>query len=201
MFVSYAVEGAKDTPVAEKLIQLVGGTPNRVLVAGGKAKLDPKVPGLNRVAQARPWFVLRDLDSDADCAPNLIGALLAPQALSGRMCLRIAERATESWLLGDATGFSDYFRVPITRVPDSPDALNRPKRQIVDLCRRSTHSSVRQAMVPRASSGREVGPEYTSWLIDFARDCWDPTRAANRSPSLRRAIDRMTALVAAGCWA
>jgi len=201
MFVSYAVEGQTDTPVAERLIQLVGGTPHRVLVAGGKNRLDPKILGLNRVAQAIPWLVLRDLDCDAECAPDLVGVLLNAQALSGSMCLRIAERATESWLLADATGFSDYFRVPITRVPSLPDALSRPKRQVVDLCRRSTRTSVRHAMVPRPSSGREVGPEYTSFLIDFARNSWDPTRAANRSPSLRRAIDRMTALVADGSWA
>lgn len=201
MFVSYAVEGRTDAQVAERLIQLVGGTPNRVLVAGGKSKLDPKIPGLNGVAQASPWLVLRDLDCDAACAPDLVGVLLNTQAMSRRMCLRIAEREIESWLLADATGFSDYFRIPITSVPGLPDALSRPKRQVVDLCRRSTLTSIKRAMVPRESSGREVGPEYTTFLIDFVRHSWDPTRAANRSPSLRRAIDRMATLVADGCWA
>lgn len=201
MFVSYAVEGHTDVPVAERLIELVGGTPNRVLIAGGKSNLDPRIVGLNGVAQAIPWLVLRDLDFDADCAPALVGVLLNRQTLSRCMCLRIAEREIESWLLADAAGFSDYFRVPIARVPNLPDVLDRPKRQVVDLCRRSARTSVKQAMVPRDSSGREVGPEYSTFIVDFARNSWDPIRAASRSPSLRRAIDRMTTLVANGSWA
>jgi len=201
MIISYAVEGQTDTPVADKLIRLVGGTPRRILVAGGKTKLDPKVPGLNGVAQAVPWLVLRDLDDDADCAPDLVDLLLDAQVLSDGMCLRIAERATESWLLADSVAFSEFFRITISRIPNTPDVLQRPKRQVVDLCRRSTRSSVRKAMVPRVSSGREVGPEYVSFLIDFARNYWDPSRAADRSPSLRRAIVRMASLVEDGNWA
>lgn len=73
--VRYAVEGYADEPVAEKLLNVTGLSPLRVLTSGGKAKLDPKLPGLNSASRIEsPWFVLRDLDHDdgGGCVPTLI---------------------------------------------------------------------------------------------------------------------------------
>ncbi|MGH2709252.1 MAG: hypothetical protein ACRDJF_13435 [Actinomycetota bacterium] len=62
--VGYAVEGSSDEPVAERLIAHAGCSPRKILTAGGKNRLDPRIPGYNRSGQHRPWLVLRDLDHD-----------------------------------------------------------------------------------------------------------------------------------------
>ena len=46
--VYFAVEGETDVPIAERMLRLIGVEPVRTLVAGGKSKLDRKIPGLNR---------------------------------------------------------------------------------------------------------------------------------------------------------
>ncbi len=76
--VAYAVEGWGDEPVAAKLIQLAGCIPRRVLTAGGKSRLDPKIPGYNRSGEHLCWLVLRDLDHDDDgtCVPDVLEVLL-----------------------------------------------------------------------------------------------------------------------------
>ena len=60
------------TVVYEKLIRLVGFDPRPTRVAGGKPKLDPRIPELNRSGAALNWLILRDLDHDAPCASELI---------------------------------------------------------------------------------------------------------------------------------
>ena len=53
------------TVVYEKLTRLVGFDPCPTRVAGGKPKLDPRIPELNRSGAALNWLILRDLDHDA----------------------------------------------------------------------------------------------------------------------------------------
>ena len=60
------------TVVYEKLIRLVGFDPRPTRVAGGKPKLDPRIPELNRSGAALNWLILRDPDHDAPCASELI---------------------------------------------------------------------------------------------------------------------------------
>jgi hypothetical protein len=63
-----------------------------------------------------------------------------------------------------------------------------PKLSMVELARRSRNPGLRRALVPRPDSGARVGPAYTSALIDFVRNRWNPEAAAEVSPSLRRAL-------------
>jgi hypothetical protein len=41
--------------------------------------------------------------------------------------------------------------------------------------------------------GDHPGPEYTSMLTEFVTHVWHPERAADRAPSLRRALSDVTA--------
>lgn len=54
--VSLAVEGLTDIPVAARLVRLVGAEPVPVLVANGKSRLDPIIPGLNDFAVSTNWL-------------------------------------------------------------------------------------------------------------------------------------------------
>lgn len=198
--VYFAVEGRTDIPVAQRLIRLVGLQPQQAVVAGSKSRLDPRVPALNRSAAQLNWLVLRDLDRDAPCAPELIRSLFGESTRALRLSLRLPVRAMESWILADREGFARVFSVSPHHVPDHPDTLDNPKRSLVNLCRRSRRADVREAIAPRAKSGRQVGPEYTDRISTFARESWTPERASNSSPSLRRTITALRRLVDDGIW-
>ena len=61
------------------------------------------------------------------------------------------------------------LRTPSGRISAEPDSLEDPKRHVVDLARHSTRSEIKESIVPRDGSGRNVGPAYNSKMIDFVR--------------------------------
>lgn len=197
--VHFAVEGWTDIPVAKRLIRLVGRQPKQVFVAGGKSRLDPQVTKILRTSGRLDWLILRDLDDDAPCAAALVAHLTDGQSLR-RVHLRIAVRASESWLLADARAFAGEFSISIHDLPSQPDELVNPKRSVVELCRRSRRAEIRDAMIPRSAGGRAVGPEYATRISAFAREKWDPERAASRSPSLSRTLSALRRTAAKGGW-
>ena len=198
--VHLAVEGRTDIPVAKRLVQLVGLRPQEAVVAGGKSRLDPRIPKLNRSGAHLNWLILRDLDHDSPCASQLVRNLLQYDAPVPRVALRVPVRAVESWILADVDGFVQEFFVSRHHVPAAPDTLATPKQSLVACCRRSRRSEIRTAMAPRMGSGRRVGPEYTHRISSFAAGPWNPERAAERSPSLRRTIAALRRLVADRTW-
>lgn len=189
-----AVEGDTDIPFAEKLLADAGLGALRFLDCGGKDRLDRDAPAYNAAARGAPWFVLRDLDHDAACAPDfLAGSGLEPNEW---MCFRIAVREIESWLLADHEAVASFFRVRASRIPPSPDAEADPTEALVNLSRTSRRARVRKAMVPSRGGHAAVGPLYEATIIEFARDHWSVERASLRSPSLaaaRRALKRLGA--------
>lgn len=194
-----AVEGPTDLAVAERMLGFVGLEPHRAITAGGKSRLDPRIPALHRSGAHLNWLILRDLDHDASCPPELIRRLGGGKP-SPRVSLRVPVRAVESWMIADADGFAREFSVDRKRLPERPDELDDPKRHLVGVCRRSRRPAIRQAMAPRAGSGRKVGPEYAARLSVFARAAWDPGRASRQSPSLDRTVSALRRLTEDGVW-
>lgn len=198
--VHFAVEGHTDIPIAERLIQLTGLRSQQALVAGGKSRLDPRIPSLNRSGAHLNWLILRDLDHDASCPPQLIRHLLREHRRSPRVALRVPVRTMESWILADVEGFAREFAVSRQHLPRDPDDIQRPRQFLVDSCRRSRRSEIRDAMTPRPGSGRQAGPEYSYRITKFAAGAWDPERASGRSRSLRSTIAALRKLVADRVW-
>ena len=184
--VTVAVEGLVDEAVAQVLIHNAGGEPGVVYGKQGKPHLKEKVTGYNNAAQLSPWLVLVDLDNDSDCAPTLREGWLTNPAPN--LCFRIAVREVETWLLGDAETLSRYLSVARSRFPLNPERLPEPKSALVNLARRSRRREIREGLVPRDGSGRDVGPTYTSQLVQYTRSSWRPRVAAKHSESLDRAI-------------
>jgi hypothetical protein len=100
----------------------------------------------------------------------------------------------ESWLLADRETIARALAVRPTFLTDRPDELTNPKRELVNLARRSSRRSVRTALVPETASGALVGYEYLAFLESFVNRQWRPDAAAEASPSLARALARLREL-------
>lgn len=180
------VEGDSDVAVARRLLELVGLEIGPVYGLHGKNLLDRRLHAYNQAARHGKWLVLRDLNGDASCAPELAGRLL-PRPSQG-MSFRIAVRALQAWLLADRTHMARFLSVPIHRIPADPDRLINPKLELVNIARRSRRRAIREDLVPAPGTSARVGPGYTSRVIEFATDLWRPLAAANLSGSLARSI-------------
>jgi hypothetical protein len=186
---SAAVEGIVDQAVVERLSDELGFSVYSFHGLKGKSYLKERIKAFNSAARFNPWLVLVDLDS-GECAPKLRSDwLTTPSRL---MRFRVAVRAIETWLMADADTLSDFLHVRRAFLPANPDALENPKQSLVDLARRSNRAELRKDMVPRTGSGNNIGPAYSSRLIEYVSDHsngWRPNQAARVSDSLRR------------CWA
>lgn len=188
--VSVAVEGPTDTEVVSRLFAWLGIGLGTVYGEHGKAYLDGKLGAWNAAAKFAPWLVVRDLDHDADCAPTLVAKLLP--APSPFMCFRVPVRTVDAWLLADRERLASFLVVPVTAVPDDPDSLSDPKREIVNLARTSKRREVRDDLVPHLGMTAKVGPAFGARMIEFARKHWRPSVAVHSSKSLSRAVAALT---------
>ena len=198
VIISGAVEGPIDRAVFERLVRLAGAASGPVHVTHGKQGLLRRLQGFNEAARRAPWLVLVDLDQDEDCAPPFLARHIArPTRL---MVCRVVVRAIESWLLGDRDRFSQWFQVPLQRIPRRPDDDPDPKNAVVKLAASSRSKITRADMVPRQQSGRKVGPLYPSRLIEFIHNegqGWRPLVAARSSASLSHCLRRLEEVVSA----
>ena len=133
-----------------------------------------------------------DLDSDYECAPLLRSAWL-PEPTSG-LCFRVAVREVEAWLIADVGPIAGFLSVEPTKITGTPEELPDPKLEIVNLARQSHRRAIREDMVPRSGSGRDVGPAFASRLIEYVQSAWRPEVAAKHSGSLKRALRRLSRL-------
>jgi hypothetical protein len=197
---SAAVEGDVDEAVLSRLVAHAGGWLNPVHGKRGKDQLLKQLSGYANAARFAPWVVLLDLDHDFECPPAAVAVWLPAwlPATPNRLCLRVAVRQVEAWLLADRERVATFLRVPVSRVPERPEELDDPKRSMVNLARRSRSRAIAQDMTPRPGSGRNVGPAYASRLIEFVTRSergWRPQVAAESADSLRRAMARVESLV------
>jgi len=183
------LEGHLEEQMARRLLREVGLNPDHlnVVVAGGSSAFWQGASRYNRVAQYVGYvFGLTDLDSHP-CPSGLISEKLDEQ-LDPRFALRIQVRELESWLLADDHAWSEYLGISASVVPVDPESLEDSKRELVNLARRCRRKSLRDDIVPKEGTSRQVGPGYSTRITEFIHGHWSPRRAAIRSPSLKRAI-------------
>jgi hypothetical protein len=191
--VTIVVEGTTDAAIVKRLLRDAGLAVGREYVKHGKDALKRNLSGYNTAARFSCWLVLRDLDHDGECGPELRRQLLPTP--SKFMRLHVAVRAVEAWILADAEGFSAYFSVPRSRVPANPEALDDPKSTLVSLARRSRRRFIREALPPAEGTTARIGPGYVAVLTEFVREKWRPEAAERRSDSLaslRKFLDKAT---------
>jgi hypothetical protein len=190
--VTGAVEGDVDEALLRRVATYAGLSLGVTHGRRGKQFLLQVINGYNNAARFSPWVVLVDLDRDCECAPPCIAQWLPKP--SAQMCFRAAVRAAEAWLLADRERMAKWLAVSVKQMPENPDNLDDPKREIINLARRSRRRAIQDAFVPRQASGRTVGPLYTTRMIEFVQDeatGWRPDQALNVSNSLARCIQRL----------
>lgn len=137
--------------------------------------------------------VLCVADTEGRCAVRLLGEWL-PREVPERFLLRLAVSEAESWILADRSALADHFEIPAERIPPRPEELPDPKRKLLELARRSGRRLIRQEVVS-AQDASKPGPGYNQHLRDFVTRYWDARRAAERSPSLARALVRIATIL------
>jgi hypothetical protein len=190
---SAAVEGDLDEVVLRKIADHIGFSIGSVYGRKGKPHLLRALAGYNNAARFTSWIVMLDLDRDYECALAGLTAWL-PQPAEGMFC-RVAVRAIEAWLLADRDSIAAMLAIPRRRISTDPDSLDDPKRHLVDLARNSGRAEIRAAIVPRAESGRSVGPSYNAKMSDFVTaGRWRIEIARSKSASLQRSLERLQVL-------
>lgn len=152
------------------------------------------IPELHRyIRQAREFRpVLCIADTDAQCVRELLDQWL-PKQVPENFLLRLAVPEAESWLLADNEALANYLEISPARIPRTPDEIADPKRNLLNLARRSKNRVIRQEVVSQLNPEKQ-GNGYNQHLCHFVRTHWSAQRAANNSPSLKRSIMRITRL-------
>ena len=187
-----AVEGTSDEAIIRRICASLNIPIGDVYGFRGKNYLDTCLAGYNNAANYAPWLILRDLDNDADCAPDLCRILLPSPA--PMMSLRIVVRSIEAWLMADQDHLAQYLGISRQRIPSNPEGIDNPKQFLVNLARRSRKRDIIQDMVPQPGISNSVGPGYNLRLTEFSANYWDPMLAAKNADSLQRCIDALQRL-------
>lgn len=195
MLVDILVEGLLDEAVARSLLRHCGHTPGVSFGKRGIDHLRTRMQGFNvRASYGNPILTLVDfMDTGYDCPPGVLSGWLPDR--SPRLLLRVVVREIESWLLADRDGIAALLGISPTLIPHTPETLTDPKRELVNLARRTRRKTLRSALVPAQGISAVVGPEYVAVMGKFAAQQWDIDGAARSAPSLARAIARLTSLI------
>jgi hypothetical protein len=155
---------------------------------GGYGYIKKQIAGFNQAARGAPFFVLTDLDQGYPCPAALIADWLhVPE--HPNLVFRVAVREIESWVLADREAFSSLLGVRQDLIPRNTDQLPDAKRFLMDAVRRCRKRELRSAILPASGSTAKQGPDYNAPLVEFVESRWRVRRAANNSPSLKRALD------------
>lgn len=154
----------------------------------GVTKLRPEIPRyMEQSRHIQP--VLCIADTDNACPVEWLEKWV-PNGCPREFFLRLAVPESESWVLADRHGVSDFFKLSVAQTHADPEQLPDPKREVLRLAKRSKVRQIREEMVSMLDSNKQ-GTGYNVHLGTFVRQTWNARRAAERSSSLRRAIHRL----------
>jgi len=190
MNVFLATEDELSEVIAEKLLREAHSEISTInkLRRGGFGYLRSKMDSWRQLATQFPVFVFTDLDA-VECAPSLIKKWCGDQPLPNGLHIRIAVREVESWLLADKHAVRTLIG-PKGQIPTAPDELNDPKIELLRLAKKAPRT-IRLDLVQEQSNNLKQGLGYNARLVPFVQDTWNPERAAENSPSLKRTRIRL----------
>ena len=147
-----------------------------------------------RMAQSGIYtFCMTDLDNRVCTSALLRDWFYIPDGqpieLPEQIIFRIAVREVEAWVIADLEAWAEYIGISTRYFTSRPDELEDPKKHIFEAIRRKGTHRLRKAMLPHGYAS--IGPEYNHIVCHFIARQWHPARAAERSPSLMRALVAM----------
>jgi hypothetical protein len=170
---------------------------------GGQLK--NQILNFNKLADSFPVILLMDLD-EKDCAPIVLQHFFRDTVKNNHFIFNIANDEAEAWLMADRTNFSEYFRVPIEKIPLPKQIRNKKEFYFeMDFPYKSSYYMVNQIipssrikefkeqMIPQ--NGAKKGKEYNSALTPFIKKHWNIDSARLNSDSLNRMINRIDRLI------
>jgi hypothetical protein len=158
---------------------------------GGNGYLRSRIRNFCEMARRQgPVLVVTDLDTNV-CPAALREDWLRRETQPPGLLLRVAEREIESWPLADHDAVATLLGKPWQRrLPDNPDGLLDPKGFLLHLAKYSP-KEVRRDLCAEKGAIAIQGLGYNTRLCHLVGTEWQPDRAAGRSPSLRRALERI----------
>lgn len=178
--------------LAKKILQqLELGDPRYEINTYGYGNFVKEIEGMNNVAaNAMHVFMLADGDQGL-CIVEQVRRWM-PAHPADRFILRLAVREAESWVLADREGFSRFAQVSQDIIPREPDKIENSKQHLLSIVRKGKSRLLKDEMLPGKRSNAPVGLGYNDHLKAFIREEWCLERAIQNSPSLARAIPRLT---------
>ncbi len=181
------VEGAPDEVVARRLVEACGHRTATCFGKKGWVFIRDNIAKYNQAAAHLCCLTLVDLmDTGHFCPVEVISQWLPNR--QPNMLLRLVVRELESWLLADRAGLAAFLHVNAERIPPYPEQIADPKREIVNIARRSRSRNIKSALVPEQGSTAQVGKMYFSEMTAFIQKQWDITAARENAPSLHRCL-------------
>ena len=162
-----------------------------LLRKGGYGYLRSKMDSWCQLSQHRPVFLLTDLDNK-ECPSLLIDSWFGQRPRPENLIVRVAVREVESWLLADHEAMR-FLLGSKGKLPQNPDALEDPKQCLLRLAK-SAKRDIREDLIFEAGTVASQGIGYNARLGFLVQRQWSPRRAAERSLSLRRTIERLEEL-------
>ncbi len=160
-----------------------------VTSANGKGAIDNNIRKYWKAARVHPFVIFRDLDRDGEGCPVTLRAELVEHTPgeSPDLLIRIVDQCIESWILADRQGVAEFCGVSPARVKIP---ASHHKSYLLSMFR---EAKLKDA-VADVDNELDFGPAYELHVQRFMTTAWNAGRAADDSPSLRRALQRLRAL-------
>ena len=191
VYAQVIVEGVTDIPVVTALMRAAGWADSEFSVtsANGKGAIDNNIRKYWKAARVHPFVIFRDLDRDGEGCPVTLRAELVEHTPgeSPDLLIRIVDQCIESWILADRQGVAEFCGVSPARVKIP---ASHHKSYLLSMFR---EAKLKDA-VAHVDNELDFGPAYELHVQRFMTTAWNAGRAADDSPSLRRALQRLRAL-------
>lgn len=188
--IAVATEDALSEAVALRLLKEVGAKiDNPLLLKGnGFGYLKKNMHKWCKMAQRQRVLILTDLDQ-MHCPVLLKNQWLSQLEVPKNLLFRIAVREVESWILADHNAIRSLLGTK-GKMANTPDALDDPKQYLLRLAMLAS-KDVRDDLMAAKGSKASQGIGYNNRLCELVMNSWNPVSAAERSPSLAKALARL----------
>lgn len=198
MLFTLGIEDVLSASIASRLVNeyIHGAEIVNTIGLRGNDYLRDRFRDLNQIAAyVGPVLILTDLDRPGGCPAELVEDWTQNFTPYPELLLRVAVLEIETWVMADRRSFASWLRIAQNRVPNRPEEVDDPKQTLIELARSSRKRDLRDGLVRSYRDGLfRPGPDYNALLSHFVEHFWEPEAARLITPSLDRAIVRISSM-------